>query len=188
MQKFLKSSPVVDFGHPEVEALARDLMSEGSRDGYALRCFDCVRDNVIHSADTTSDVVSCSASEVAASRVGLCYAKSHLLVALLRAGKVPSGFSYLRVEMESGRFCLHGLVSIWIDGSGWYRVDPRGGARGAAAKYSPPLEELVYHPQVPGERDIQGVFAEPWSNVISALKNYTSMRELMLNLPDEGRD
>jgi len=185
MQNFLSASAIVDFDHNVVAGLARGLMESGSVEGYASRCFDWVRDEVIHSADTDSDIVSCCASEIAVSRVGLCYAKSHLLVALLRAGNIPSGFSYQRLAMDSGSFCLHGLVSVWDEQVGWFRVDPRGGARGAMARFSPPHDALVYRAEALGERDVPGVFAEPLPSVLLALSRFTSMRGLMLNLPDE---
>ncbi|MHA3773853.1 transglutaminase-like domain-containing protein [Verrucomicrobiota bacterium sgz303538] len=162
-----------------------ELKQGGSKSDFAKRCFEWVRDNVLHSADCGSDVVSCTASEVVRSRVGLCYAKSHLLVALLRAGGVPAGFSYQRLSLgEAGAFCLHGLVSVFIENLGWYRIDPRGGERGRVAVFTPPVEHLVYAATGDGECDLPEVFAEPLEPVIQAFRTYRSMRDLMRNLPD----
>jgi len=40
------------------------------------------------------DVVTCSASEVLREGTGICFAKSHLLAALLRAVGIPAGLCY----------------------------------------------------------------------------------------------
>lgn len=185
MSAFLASSAIVDFDHPSVSALAREIQRRGSADTFAERCFEWVRDEVTHSADTDRDVVSCRASEVLETRVGLCYAKSHLLVALLRAGGVPAGFSYQRLALdEPGKFCLHGIVSVDLPGGGWYRVDPRGGKKGAHARFSPPDEQLVYTRLGLGEYDGTAVHPEPLAIVVTALQRETSMRELMSRLPD----
>ena len=184
MQNFLAGSSVIDFDHEAVQDLSLSLMRSGATDGYSLRCFEWVKHCVQHSQDCGSDVVSCSASEVAVSRVGLCYAKSHLLVALLRAGQIPAGFSYQRFATNSAGFCLHGLVSVFIERVGWYRIDPRGGEVGAAAKFAPPVESLVYCPSAAGEMDISEVFDEPLPVVVSALQRYSSMKEILMHLPD----
>jgi len=184
MQNFLVASSVVDFDHRAVRGLSESLRQSGPAESYALRCFEWVKHCVQHSQDCGSDVVSCSASEVAMSRVGLCYAKSHLLVALLRAGQIPAGFSYQRFATDSGGFCLHGLVSVFIESVGWHRIDPRGGEVGAAAKFAPPVESLVYCPSAVGEMDIPEVFDEPLPVVVIALKRYSSMKEVLMHLPD----
>lgn len=185
MSVFLGSSAIVDFDHPLVATLASELQHQGPSAEYAARCFEWVRDQVAHSADADSDVVTCRASEVLKSRVGLCYAKSHLLVALLRAGGVPAGFTYQRLALdEPGKFCLHGMVSVDVADLGWYRVDPRGGARGAHARFSPPEERLVYTNLRPGEYDGTAVHPEPLPIVVNALQRETSMHELMNRLPD----
>ena len=43
---------------------------------------------------------------------GICYAKSHLLAAILRANLFPTGFCYQRLVLDDktdSRFVLHGL-------------------------------------------------------------------------------
>lgn len=185
MNPYLASSSVVDYENPSVAALVAELCGIEPREGYAERCFLWVRDEVRHSADCDDDRVTCSASEVLAVRVGLCYAKSHLLAALLRAGGVQAGFCYQRLATDvPGVFCLHGLVAVWLAGQRWYRLDPRGGERGKKARFSPPEEQLVYDLVAPGEFDVAGVFAEPLEHVAAALRTSTSLRTLMRALPD----
>ncbi len=62
----------------------------------AHRCFEFVRDEVRHSWDFKENPVTCHASEVLRHRTGYCYAKTHLLAALLRANRIPAGLCYQR--------------------------------------------------------------------------------------------
>src|SRR5690606_18223764 len=107
MDPFLRASAVVDFDSPVVANLVEELNNTGSGSDYVERCFVWVRDNIAHSADVDSDVVACSASEVLRAGVGLCYAKSHLLAALLRAKGIRAGFAYQRLASGRNGYCLH---------------------------------------------------------------------------------
>ena len=91
MHKYLASSDVIDWQQPDVVRLARRLAHDAV-DTTALtrRCFECVRDEIEHSVDFDRSEVTCRASDVLAARTGFCYAKSHLLAALLRANGIPA--------------------------------------------------------------------------------------------------
>jgi transglutaminase-like putative cysteine protease len=189
IDKFLAASDVVDWRHPEVRALASRLAS-GERDysRIARRCFEWVRDEVQHSVDFCRAEVSCKASEVLAHRTGFCYAKSHLLAALLRANSVPAGFCYQRLSVDGAGppFCLHGLNAVWLPELGWYRADARGNKPGVSAEFTPPIERLAFSIQIPGEADLPGIFAEPLPAVIQALRQYDEAILLAANLPDQA--
>src|SRR4051812_49403870 len=101
MQDFLKSTDVIDWQQPEVLALARRLAG-GSMEATAKGCFEWVRDEIRHSLDFGLNPVTCSASEVLHARTGYCYAKSHLLAALLRASAIPAGLCYQRLSLNDG--------------------------------------------------------------------------------------
>nr|WP_269749949.1 transglutaminase family protein [Polyangium fumosum] len=81
--------------------------------------------------------LTCTASEVLRHRTGFCYAKSHLLAALLRANGLPAGFCYQRLAHGSG-YCLHGFNAVELPGIGWYRIDARGNKPGIDAAFDPP--------------------------------------------------
>ena len=89
-EPFLRSTEIVDWCHPAVHAKAQEL-SSGSADllETARRCFEWVRDKIQHSNDFHRNPVTCSASEALLAGTGYCYAKSHLLAALLRANIPP---------------------------------------------------------------------------------------------------
>ncbi|MGN6332720.1 MAG: transglutaminase domain-containing protein [Motilibacteraceae bacterium] len=95
---YLGEDDVVDRSDPRLVALAADLRAAADDDvDYARRAFELARDEVRHSWDAQDRRVTLTASEVLGEKVGLCYGKSHLLVALLRAPGIPAGFCYQRL-------------------------------------------------------------------------------------------
>jgi transglutaminase-like putative cysteine protease len=185
LEAYLESTDVIDWKHPAVLQLAQEL-GTGTTLEIAQRCFEWVRDEVRHSNDYKLNPVTCSASEVLAARTGYCYAKSHLLAALLRANGIPAGFCYQRLTLDDTglTFCLHGLNGIYLPDFGWYRVDARGNKTGVNAQFVPPVEQLAFNVGVDGEIDFAGVRAEPRPEVIKALRTYHTYDAVAEHLPD----
>lgn len=186
MDHFLRSTPIIDFHHHTVLSLARELaVDTGDPVETGRRCFEWVRDEVRHSVDHRLNPVTCSASSVLAMRTGFCYAKSHLLVALLRANGIPAGLCYQRLRMEeTGAFFLHGLAAVFLPGAGWYRIDPRGNRKGIDARFTPPVERLAFAIRHPGEMDLPGVNPYPLPAIIEVLENCQTYEEVLARLPD----
>jgi len=93
MQEYLKSTDIIDWKHPSV--LEKALKLSNNLDNpieIAKYCFEWVRDEIHHSSDFQMNPVTLKASEVLENKTGLCYAKSHLLAAFLRANRHPFGF------------------------------------------------------------------------------------------------
>ncbi len=160
----------------------------GGAADVARHCFIWVRDEVQHSFDYKRDQVTCAASKVLEQRTGLCYAKSHLLAALLRANGIPSGFCYQRLTVDGkldGPHVLHGLNAVFLDGCGWYRMDARGNGGDNHAEFSPPSEKLAFQlrPDL-GEYDLPGIYAQPLAVVVEALRSAPCCEELWSKLPD----
>jgi transglutaminase-like putative cysteine protease len=132
------------------------------------------------------DELTCTASEVLSAGTGFCYAKSHLLVALLRANGVPAGLCYQRLaQNETGTsFVLHGLAAVHLPDVGWYRVDPRGNKPGVNAQFSPPTEQLAFAMDVPGEFLFPGVSPDPAGSVVEILRSGVGAQSLRHHLPD----
>ncbi len=187
MNEFLKSTDVIDWQHPDVITRARSLASgcEGPV-AIARRCFEWVRDEIKHSHDHGLQPVTCSASEVLRVGSGFCYAKSHLLAALLRANGIPTALCYQRLSCndEGKVFCLHGLNAVHLPEFGWYRLDARGNRADVDAQFIPPLERLAFQPSISGEGDVPGLFAEPLPVVVAALRSHSTAAELSECLPD----
>lgn len=184
---WLATSRIIDWQHPAVLAQAHDLAAGQDGDAaIAAACFHFVRDEIRHSWDYRLNPVTCAASAVLEHRTGYCYAKSHLLAALLRANGIPAGLCYQRLSIADDRppYCLHGLNAVYLAEYGWYRIDARGNKPGVDAQFTPPVERLAYAAHLPGEVDLPGIYAAPLAPVVEALATAADYRELAERLPD----
>ena len=191
MDEFLRSTDVIDWHHPAVRARGESLRA-GAADADAVvrRCFEWVRDQIRHTTDFALEVVTCAASDVLQQGSGYCYAKSHLLAALLRANGIPAGFCYQRLSLDDAgdRFCLHGFNAVLLPGAGWYRLDPRGNRAGIDARFAPPIECLAFRTTLPGEIDSPDIWSDPLPAVVGALRAYSHASVLAQHLPDLALD
>jgi transglutaminase-like putative cysteine protease len=187
MEAFLKATEIIDWRKPLVLSKAADLAKGASGERQiAGRCFEWVRDNIQHSSDYKRNPVTCAASEVLSNGTGYCYAKSHLLAALLRANGIPAGFCYQRLSIndQGPPYSLHGLNAIYLAEFGWYRVDSRGNKPGIDAQFCPPQERLAFHLNFPEEKNFTEILPDPLPVVVTALRRYSRWDELYQNLPD----
>jgi transglutaminase-like putative cysteine protease len=185
MERYLASPEVVDWRTPSVLALALELTAGIELDvdkGRVL--FEWVRDGVPHTKDIGASVVTCSASEVLREKTGICYAKSHLLAALLRANGIPTGFCYQVFDREApyaGRG-LHALNGIFLASRGrWFRVDCRGNKPGVDAQFNLDTEQIAF-PEEAYFDDV--VYPEQFPSVIRALRTARDCSHLWELLPD----
>lgn len=187
MKNYLKETDIVDFYDPEVRRLALRLGDGCTSDlEIAKNCFLYVRDKIRHTGDYQDTVTTLKASEVLKHKTGWCYAKSHLLAALLRCNGIPTGFSYQRLscsEYKKDIYCLHGLNVIYLKEFGWYRVDARGNKAGIQAEFQPPFETLAFDLDQ-GEMDVDGIFEDPLDSVVRALHMNSSYEAMINNFPD----
>jgi transglutaminase-like putative cysteine protease len=182
---FLRASDLIDWETPSVRELAAHVAAgHGGEREIARACFEWVRDRIPHTGDHLLDPITCSASEVIARGTGFCYAKSHLLAALLRANGIPAGLVYQRLGNEDGSFCLHGLNAVWLSDTGWYRLDARGTRPDLVAEFVPPREVLPYAGTAAGEVLFPDVWPEPVGIVVDALRRHRTREELLRHLPD----
>ncbi|MFD0686509.1 transglutaminase-like domain-containing protein [Actinomadura fibrosa] len=156
---YLAASEAIDIEHPLVVATASELRT-GDDIAYARSAFEYVRDQVTHSMDADDPRVPWRASDVLEERTGLCYAKSHAYVALLRAGGVQAGLCYQIVDGV-----VHGLTAALIDDR-WVHLDPRGNKPGLDVQFSASEDRLAY-PSVPV---LPTVHAVPHPTVLKALR------------------
>ncbi len=148
--------------------------------------FEFVRDEIKHSRDYQLNPVTCKASDVLKYGTGFCYAKSHLLAALLRANNIPAGLCYQRLTVSDDKppFCLHGLNAVYLEKYGWHRVDARGNKSEVQAEFTPPIEKLAFPVIVEGEADLPEIWSEPLSAIVQVLENGTDFLDVSVNLPD----
>ena len=186
---YLAATHLIDHDHLLVAAKAADLAAgQATETEFARAAFHFVRDVIQHSVDSRQNPVTRRASEVLIHGTGYCYAKSHLLAALLRARRIPAGLCYQRLLLDAerfpGRYCLHGLVAVHLPQYGWYRIDPRGNKPGVEARFTPPVERLAFPVRDPGEADLPGVYADPLPAVVEALFAHDAWDTLLADLPD----
>lgn len=187
MQPYLQPSEHIDFHSAGIQAQAQQLASAASTELDLIRLsFEFVRDEIKHSSDFKLNPVTCRASDVLRHKTGYCYAKSHLLAALLRANGIPAGLCYQRLSVSGtgAPFCLHGLNAVHIQGMGWYRLDARGNKPGVDAQFCPPTEQLAFPVLAPQERDLPEIWPEPLPVVVQALTRYSTYDEVYAHLPD----
>lgn len=195
MQPYLQPSEIIDWQDPEILALADRLAAPCQTTAeIAKACFEYVRDEIQHSCDYQMNPVTYRASDVLKHHTGYCFAKSHLLAALLRANQIPAGLCYQRLSIDdpsapqlidSDVPCtLHGLNAVLLPEIGWYRMDARGNKPGVNAQFSPPQEQLAFQLKLPQEADFPNIFAEPLPLVLQALQQSQTWQEVLLCLPD----
>jgi len=192
--QFLESSDIIDFGRVvscEITKLSHKIAANSIDEiDYIKNAFEYVRDTIAHSADIDGKIVTCRASDVLWAKEGICYAKSHLLAAILRCNHIPTGFCYQRLilnDTSAPYLVLHGLNAVYIEKvNAWIRLDARGNKLGVDAQFSLGKEKLAFPIRLDkGEEDIGMIFTSPDKNVIQALTNSKTIEELWSNLPKD---
>lgn len=187
MERFLESCDVIDWKSAPVLSKAMELALGCKSETEIVKCcYEFVRDHIRHSWDHKLNPVTCKASDVLLHATGYCYAKSHLLAALLRANGIPAGLCYQRLSVEGDGppYCLHGLNAVYLKEHGWYRIDARGNKPGIMAEFSPPVERLAFQIIKPGEADLPDIWPEPLPIVIKTLRESETIAQVYQNLPD----
>ena len=182
---FLGSCSIIDMAAPSITRAAAEL-SDSNAEDTAKNCFKFVRDEIKHSSDHKLNPVTCRATDVLEHRTGYCYAKSHLLCALLRANRIPAGLCYQRLSIDGvhSPFCIHGLNAVFLEDYGWYRIDARGNRSDVNAQFTPPDEQLAFSVSIPGECNLPGIFNQPHPAVRNCLTKYSDWSAVADNLPD----
>lgn len=187
MQEYLTASRYIDWQHPAVLQKAKAVAAGfTSTEKIAKACFEFVRDEIKHSWDYQLNPVTCRASDTLIHGTGFCYAKSHLLAALLRANDIPAGLCYQRLTIANDQppFSLHGLNAVYLPDYGWYRMDARGNKPGVAAEFCPPQETLAFPHLMDEEGMFPEIYTEPWEVIVHSLETAKTFQELADNLPD----
>ena len=185
---YLTCTPIINWETPPIiaqtAAVTRGLPDEVEK---ARALFEWVRDTIPHSWDIGTDVVTCAASEVLQQRTGLCYAKSHLLAAMLRCAGIPAGFCYqvFRRNPPYHGLALHGLNGLYLSRlARWVRVDARGNTGTIDAQFSLTEEQLAFPiARHLGEFLYETTYTDPVPEVVAVLRSFTSLHALWPYLP-----
>ena len=191
INKYLENDNVIDYENENIKDLADTLYQKSNDEvSFIKSAYKYVRDNISYSADIDNDKITCSASEVLKEGHGICFSKSHLLAALLRAKSIPAGFCYQKLTFDinkTSELVYHGLNGVYIkEYKKWIRLDARGNKDGINAQFSLDSEQLAYSINTEiGERDGVIVYPAPDKNIIENLKMNKTRTKLFNNLPKE---
>lgn len=177
---YLASSEAIDHGHPRVRATAAALAADApDAYAYAKAAFEFVRDAIPHSHDVGDPRVTWRASDVLEQCTGICYAKAHALVALLRAERIPAALCYQKFDV------VHGLIAVRLPGEErWVRQDPRGNKASVDAQFRTDREQLAFSVRPESnEVDWPVLFAEPHPAVLQCLREAADGPHLWQTLP-----
>ena len=149
LDDYLRSTKYIDADHPMIVKKSTELKREAADEmDYLRRAYLFVRDEIKHAWDVQDTRITVSASDVLREGVGICWTKSNLLAALLRAQKIPSGISYQHLTLgdtpDSG-YCIHALNTVYLAGEGrWIRLDARGNKATVHAEFELENEKLAF--------------------------------------------
>lgn len=191
IDEYLKHDKVIDYKNEAITELADTLFKKADSECHFIKAaYEFVRDNIAHSADINEETVTCSASEVLKAGHGICFAKAHLLAALLRCRAIPAGFCYQKLILDDETapvLIYHGLNGVYLsDYKKWIRLDARGNKTGVRAEFSTQKEQLAFtvRPKL-GEADGFIIYSDPDIKIVEKLRKSKTRTALWQNLPTE---
>ena len=150
LSAYLAETESIDYNNKNIQIKVNEIKQKSNSDmDYIEKAYIFVRDEIPHSLDIKSEIVSRKASDVLINETGICWTKSCLLAALLRANGVPSGISYQYLtradEDDSDGYIIHALNTVFIsDLNKWIRLDARGNKENVHADFSLQEERLAF--------------------------------------------
>ena len=131
MKEYLTETLSIDYMNHHIQEKVQKLKNQSDDYlDYIKLSYEFVRDEIPHSYDIKTDIVSKTASDVLLNKTGICWTKSCLLVALLRANEIPLGISYqllTKADDDIEGHMIHALKTVYIkDLKKWIRLDARG--------------------------------------------------------------
>ncbi|MGF9889445.1 transglutaminase-like domain-containing protein [Priestia megaterium] len=192
-EDYTQELPEVNFTYPLIQQKVREFKSglPHSSLAYIKKAYEFVRDEVSHSWDIQSKIITKTASEALKEKKGICYRKCNLLAALLRAEGIPAGFCYQRLilgdTIDTG-YCIHALNAVYIKSEDrWIRLDARGNKEGVQADFSLKKEKLAFPANsIWGEIDYPVIYTKPHKKTMDVLSQYEDCLDMYLHyLPTE---
>jgi transglutaminase-like putative cysteine protease len=186
-ENFLKPAELVDSDTPAIRQFVEQRLRDCDTVEAARRVFQFVRDEVAHSWDVQGRRVTRSATDALEYREGICYPKSHLVAALLRARGVPTGICYQRLTLfddERGGYSVHALNAVYLKDS-WHRIDARGNKDGVNAEFRLDEERLAFPVRAAlDEIDYPELYAQPHPCIVRTLMaNTDALHMYQFDLP-----
>ncbi|MCP4024522.1 MAG: transglutaminase family protein [Desulfobacteraceae bacterium] len=126
---FLAATPYIDSDHPAIVERAKKVTAGAKTDREkAVKIHDFVRDKIPFGF--TSKFYNQKASDVLKSGMGYCNTKATLLIALMRAQRIPAKHHFVNINalilegvIDPGTpFVDHSFAQVLIDGQ-WIKID-----------------------------------------------------------------
>ena len=119
-------------------------------------------------------------------KTGICWTKSCLLAALLRANGIPSGISYQLLtiaEDDSEGHIIHALNTVYVkDSKKWIRLDARGNAGNLNTKFSLDKDQLAFQVREEfGEIDYKDNNVDLDERLVNALAKTENLFEINID-------
>ena len=130
---YLKKTRFCDYDHPDIQKLAKEIAADYKNPtDIAVASFYWVRDKILY----RFGLWNMKASDTLREGEGSCTNKANLLVALLRANKIPAGYGVMKVYGQSylgpaiipmfskfiAKKSVHLYALVFMDR--WIKVDP----------------------------------------------------------------
>ena len=185
---FLMEDKYIDFSSQNIKDKARELFDGVSSDEEKARiAFEFVRDEIPHTFDIDSSIITAKASDVLKYKTGICHAKANLLAALLRYEGIPCGICFEHLTLaddDSLGYCVHAYNAVYLNNC-WIKLDARGNKQGVNAQFSLDEPKLAYPPREQyDEYYWDGIYAHPQADTMKMLEKAKNTQDIMDNIPD----
>jgi transglutaminase-like putative cysteine protease len=188
LTEFLKENEYINYSFENIVSKAQELFKGIKNDiEKAKIAFEYVRDEIPHSFDIKSKIITARASDVLEYKTGICHAKSNLLAGLLRFQNIPTGFCFQHITLaddDSIGYCVHCFNAIYVHDK-WIKVDARGNTNGRNAQLSldKPILAFTNRNQY-DEYFWNGIYASPHMDTMKMLDNAKNLQDILNNIPD----
>lgn len=189
MKEFLQENEYVDYNSEIIQKKVAELfLADMNETEKAKMAYKFVRDEIPHSFDCNTDIITAKASDVLKYKTGICHAKANLLAALLRLQGIPTGFCFQHITLlndDSLGYCVHAYNAVFIENK-WIKLDARGNKQGVNAQFSTNEPILAF----PNRKEYdeyfwKGIYASPHMPTMEMLGKAKCLQDIMDNIPDE---
>ena len=187
MKEYLIETKSIDYMNPHIQEKVQELKDQSCDDAdYIKRAYIFVRDEIPHSWDIQTNIVSRTASDALINKTGICWTKSCLFAALLRANGIPSGISYQLLtiaEDDSLGHIVHALNTVYIEDSNkWIRLDARGNVGNGGDEFSLEKDCLAFSPRSEfGEIDYKDNNPDLDERLVNKLEETENLMEMEID-------
>jgi transglutaminase-like putative cysteine protease len=188
LELFLSEDEYIDYSSEDIINKTTELFTnKHSTYDKTKITFEFVRDEIPHSCDIPTAIITSKASSVLKYKTGICHAKANLLAALLRSQGIPTGFCYQHItlaEDDSKGYSLHCFNAIYIDNQ-WIKVDARGNTNGRNAQFSTGKPILAFkNRQEYNEYFFDGIWATADKKTMELLEIAQNINDVLNGLPE----